>query len=98
MKNSQIRRLFDPRALAFFLFEKPERNFVGILLTLIRHRLRLQPRANPNAVQDVQPQGLYAIDEIKQQMTILQGRIEDLERAQKDQATASKKVCQFRSR
>jgi TolA-binding protein len=40
------------------------------------------PRAN--SVQDVQPQGSYAIDEIKQQMTTLQGRIEDLERAQKD--------------
>jgi TolA-binding protein len=44
----------------------------------------------PNPVQDVQPQGSYAIDEIKQQMTMLQGRIEDLERAQKDQATSKK--------
>jgi hypothetical protein len=29
----------------------------------------------PNQVQDVQPQGQYVIDEIKQQMTMLQGRI-----------------------
>jgi TolA-binding protein len=41
-------------------------------------------RGTPNQVQDVQPQGQYVIDEIKQQMTMLQGRIEDLERAQKD--------------
>lgn len=36
--------------------------------------------------QDVVPQGGYAIDEIKGEMTRLDGRVEDLERAQKDQA------------
>jgi tol-pal system protein YbgF len=44
----------------------------------------------PNTPQDVQPQGQYAVDEIKTTMTTLEGRVEDLERAQKDQAAASK--------
>jgi TolA-binding protein len=45
-----------------------------------------QPKANP--VQDVQPQGQYAMDEVKSEITRLNGRIDDVERAQKDQ-TAS---------
>jgi len=44
----------------------------------------------PNAVSDVQPQGQYAVDEIKTTMTTLEGRVEDLERTQKDEAAASK--------
>ncbi len=40
--------------------------------------------SKPNAVQDVQPQGGYAMDEMKAEMTRMNGRIEDLERAQKD--------------
>jgi TolA-binding protein len=39
----------------------------------------------PAKIQDVQLQGTYAIDEIKAEMTRLQGRIEDLEHAPKDQ-------------
>ncbi len=45
-----------------------------------------QPKANP--VQDVQPQGQYAMDEVKAEITRLNGRIEDMERAQKDAAAA----------
>lgn len=37
-------------------------------------------------VQDVQPQGEYVIDELKSEITRLTGRIEDLERAQKQDA------------
>jgi TolA-binding protein len=44
--------------------------------------------AKPNAVQDVQPQGQYAIDEVKSEITRMNGRMEDLERAQKDAAAA----------
>lgn len=40
----------------------------------------------PAQVQEVQPQGQYVIDEIKSEITRLTGRIEDLERAQKDSA------------
>jgi TolA-binding protein len=47
-----------------------------------------KPVSNP--VSDVQPQGQYAMDEIKQEMVRLEGRIEDLEHAQKDQAAAQK--------
>ena len=43
----------------------------------------------PNPVKDVQPPGGYAVDEIKSEMTRMNGRIEDLERAQKDQAGAA---------
>jgi TolA-binding protein len=49
----------------------------------------------PAKVQDVQLQGSYAIDEIKAEMTRLQGRIEDLEhaqaQAQKDQSSTANK-------
>lgn len=41
-------------------------------------------KGTPATVQEVQPQGAYVIDEIKAEMTRLNGRIEDLERAQKD--------------
>lgn len=44
----------------------------------------------PNTPQEVQPQGGYAMDELKTSMTTLEGRVEDLERAQKDQAAAAK--------
>jgi TolA-binding protein len=44
----------------------------------------------PNTPQDVQPQGQYAVDEIKTTMTTLEGRVEDLERANKDQAASAK--------
>lgn len=42
--------------------------------------------AKPAAVTDVAPQGSYALDEVKNEITRMDGRIEDLERAQKDQA------------
>jgi tol-pal system protein YbgF len=42
----------------------------------------------PAQVQDVQPQGQYVIDELKSELTRLNGRIEELERTQK-QASAS---------
>ena len=35
-------------------------------------------------LQEVQPQGQYVVDELKDEMTRMEGRIEDLERAQKD--------------
>src|SRR4051812_47936891 len=41
-------------------------------------------RPEPAHVEDVKPQGQYVIDELKSEMTRLQGRIEDLERTQKD--------------
>jgi len=50
----------------------------------------------PSEVQEVQPQGQYAIDEIKGELTRLNGRIEELERnsqqanANKDGANANK--------
>jgi TolA-binding protein len=37
---------------------------------------------------DVMPQGGYALDEVKSEMTRMEGRVEDLERAQKDKAQA----------
>lgn len=40
-------------------------------------------------VQDVQPQGQYVIDEIKGEFTRLEGRVEDLERLQKQGAANS---------
>ncbi|HLE01030.1 MAG TPA: tetratricopeptide repeat protein [Bdellovibrionota bacterium] len=43
----------------------------------------------PAKVQDVQPQGQYIIDEIKGELTRLTGRIEDLERNDKQQAANS---------
>ncbi|MGK5087721.1 tetratricopeptide repeat protein, partial [Bdellovibrionota bacterium FG-2] len=43
-----------------------------------------KPVAAP--IQDVQPQGQYVIDEIKSEITRLTGRIEDLERTQKQGA------------
>jgi TolA-binding protein len=47
------------------------------------------PAGSANPVQDVQPQGQYVIDEVKSELTRLNGRIEDLERAQKQSATAA---------
>ena len=40
----------------------------------------------PNKVADVQPQGQYAFDEMKGEFTRLEGRVEDLERIQKQSA------------
>jgi TolA-binding protein len=42
-------------------------------------------------VQDVQPQGTYVIDEIKVEMTKLNGRLEDLERTKNDPAASGQK-------
>src|SRR5205085_2051588 len=39
-----------------------------------------------NPVRDVQPQGGYVVDELKSELTRLNGRIEDLERAQREAA------------
>lgn len=54
-----------------------------------------QATPQPAKVQDVQPAGNYALDEIKGEMTRIQGRVEDLERTQKqsnsDQAIATTK-------
>lgn len=46
--------------------------------------------AVPAQIQDVQPQGQYVIDEIKGEMTRLMGRIEDLERSQKQSQDPSR--------
>jgi tol-pal system protein YbgF len=46
-------------------------------------------KAVPAQVQDVQPQGQYVIDEMKNEMTRLNGRIEDVERAQKQGGDAN---------
>lgn len=45
------------------------------------------PTPVKQAPQDVQPQGGYAIDEMKGEMTRLTGRVEDIERSQKQQAS-----------
>jgi TolA-binding protein len=42
-------------------------------------------------VQDVQPQGSYVIDEIKSELTKMNGRLEDLERAKNESASAAGK-------
>src|SRR4051812_42650293 len=41
----------------------------------------------PAQVQEVQPQGQYVLDEIKSELTRMNGRIEDLERTQKQAGT-----------
>lgn len=43
-------------------------------------------RPVPAKVQEVQPQGAYVIDEIKGEMTRLQGRVEDIERSQRQES------------
>src|SRR4051794_12953208 len=43
-------------------------------------------------VEAVQPQGAYVIDELKSEITRLQGRIEDLERTQRDSHAATSKA------
>jgi tol-pal system protein YbgF len=50
------------------------------------------PRPERAQVEPVQPQGQYVIDEVKSEITRLQGRIEDLERAQKDAHLATAKA------
>jgi TolA-binding protein len=66
---------------------------VGLMLSLsgcLKTRAQLkdsddedaQPR--PAQVQDVQPQGQYVIDEVKSEITRLTGRLEDLERANRE--------------
>jgi TolA-binding protein len=47
------------------------------------------PMAVKQGPQDVVPQGGYAVDEIKGEMTRMEGRLEDLERAQKAQPTGT---------
>jgi TolA-binding protein len=42
------------------------------------------PQPEKAQIEDVKPQGGYVIDELKAEITRLQGRIEDVERAQKD--------------
>jgi TolA-binding protein len=42
--------------------------------------------AVPNPVSDVTPTGGYALDEVKSEITRLSGRMDDVERGQKDQA------------
>ena len=44
----------------------------------------------PVEVQDAQPEGRYAIDEVKGELTRLTGRLEDVERAQKDAGGSTK--------
>ena len=41
-------------------------------------------KPQPGQVQSVQPQGQYAMDEIRSEMTRVEGRVEDLERAKKE--------------
>jgi tol-pal system protein YbgF len=48
-------------------------------------------RPVPAKVQEVQPQGAYVIDEIKSEMTRLQGRVEDVERTQRQETTQHNK-------
>ena len=48
----------------------------------------------PSKVQDVPQQGNYAIDEIKGEITRMSGRIEDLERSQKNGQEKSEKATQ----
>ena len=48
-----------------------------------------EPRAQQAQVTDVQPQGQYVIDELKSEITKLTGRLEDVERAQKQGASQS---------
>lgn len=66
-------------------------NFVmtGCLKTRAQLREEGEDHDGPRPVQvqpaqDVQPQGRYVIDEIKEEMTHIVGRVEDLERAQKE--------------
>jgi TolA-binding protein len=47
--------------------------------------------SQPGHVQDVQPQGTYALDEIKSELTQVEGRIEDLERAKKEAGADAQK-------
>jgi tol-pal system protein YbgF len=49
-------------------------------------------RPQPAHVEEVKPQGQYVIDEIKSEMTRLQGRVEDLERSQKESGQASNRA------
>jgi tol-pal system protein YbgF len=46
-------------------------------------------KPQPAQVTDVQPQGQYAMDELRAEVTRLDGRVEDMERQQKDGASAA---------
>ena len=50
--------------------------------------------AKVSTPQDVRPQGQYVIDEIKGEFTRLEGRVEDIERTQSQQATAASSAKQ----
>jgi len=73
-------RAFIPLALAFVTL------LPGCLVT--RAQLKAensdQSQPSPAKIQEVEPQGRYVIDEIKGELTRLNGRIEDMERAQKE--------------
>lgn len=49
-------------------------------------------------VEDVQPQGQYVVDELKGELTRMNGRIEDLERAQRETGGQSEQVKKLESR
>ncbi|MBC7693612.1 MAG: tetratricopeptide repeat protein [Methylotenera sp.] len=62
---------------------------------------RASSRPVPAQVQEVQPQGAYVMDELKSEMTRLNGRIEDLERSnqqsQQDKTAGAGKPDQIRA-
>jgi tol-pal system protein YbgF len=75
--------------------------FSGCLKT--RAQLKDEPSGNsggpmPAQVQEVQPKGEYVIDEIKNEITRLNGRIEDLERAQKQGSQSSDQMKKLETR
>jgi TolA-binding protein len=55
-------------------------------------------RPVPAQIQEVQPQGQYVIDEVKSEITRLNGRIEDLERGHKSGETASADIKKLEGR
>jgi tol-pal system protein YbgF len=74
------------------LFQRilPAMAFLLVLSGCLKTRAQLRedqevgPAPEKAHVEEVRPQGQYVIDEIKSEMTRLQGRIEDIERSQKD--------------
>jgi tol-pal system protein YbgF len=68
-----------------------------------RAQLKDDPGAQPEnsmpaQVQDVQPRGEYVIDEIKSEITRLTGRIEDLERTQKQGGASDEQLKKLEQR
>ncbi len=57
-----------------------------------------QPGPIPAQVQEVQPKGEYVIDEIKSEITRLTGRIEDLERTQKQGGASDEQLKKLETR